>query len=273
MAEKDYKNQIEAVLFSSGRFMDAETLMSLTGASSKQVIESNVAKLISEYEQRESPLMIVSENQGWKINVREKYLSMVRKIVSDIELPKTLLETLAVIAWQAPVLQSRVIDIRHNKAYDHIKELVSMGFISKEDHGRTYMLKLRNKFFDYFEVESKKDIRELFREIKEPEQKKVDEFEKEVYEAMDSEAGDEKGELVGSLDDFDDAGEGNEDTGEGSGKSGEVKEKPGKGIDETEEKKEEFEDGRSEEVSSPEEEPENEITSLEEDEDREEEAN
>ena len=169
MVEKDYKNKIEAILFSSGRYMDIDKLMSLTGASSKQVIEDNVKKLKQEYESRESPLLIVQEKDGWKINVREKYLSMVRKIVSDVELPKTVLETLAVIALQSPVLQSKVVDIRHNKAYNHIKELDKLGFISKTPEGRTYILKLTNKFFDYFEVDSKKEIRELFREVKTPE--------------------------------------------------------------------------------------------------------
>jgi segregation and condensation protein B len=209
MADKDYKKKIEAILFSSGRFMSSETLMSLIDASSIQVIKNNIEKLKQEYQERDSPLIIVEDKNGWKINVREEYLPIVRKIVSDIELPKTVLETLAVIAWQAPVLQSKVVEIRHNKAYDHIKELVDLGFISKEPQGRSFMLKLRNKFFEYFEVDSKKDIRDLFKEIKQPEQKKVDEFEQEVYGEELVEGKKEINELD-SLEDLDDK----EDNGE-----------------------------------------------------------
>ncbi len=182
MPEKNFKNQIEAILFASGRLMDADMLVNLVGASSKQVIQNNITKLQQEYEERNSPMMIVGEKEGWKLTVREPYLPLVRRIVSDLELPKTILETLAVIAWQAPMLQSKVIEIRHNKAYDHIAELEELGFIAKEKEGRSYMLKLTNKFFNYFEVDDKRGIRELFKNVKQPEQKKVDEFEPDADE-------------------------------------------------------------------------------------------
>ena len=74
MSEKNYKNQIEALLFASGRFMDANTLLLLTGASGKQVLINNVRKLKEEYDERESPLMVVEEKDGWKLTVRETYL-------------------------------------------------------------------------------------------------------------------------------------------------------------------------------------------------------
>jgi segregation and condensation protein B len=161
----DYKNQIEALLFASGRFMDIDSLLSLTGVSGKDVLINNITKLKEEYEARGSPFMIVEEKNGWKLTVREPYLPLVRKIVSETELPKTILETLAVIAWKSPVLQSEVVDIRHNKAYDHISELQELGFIKKEQKGRSYLIKLTEKFYDYFDVEGTKDIREVFSRV------------------------------------------------------------------------------------------------------------
>ncbi len=169
----DYKNQIEAILFASGRLMGLQTIMDLTGASQKQVILNNIKKLTEEYEQRNSPMMIVAERAGWKITVREKYLPLVRKIVSDMELPKTMLETLAVIAWKAPVLQSDVVNVRHNKAYGHISELEELGFITKEPKGRSYLLKLTQKFYDYFDIEGTHDIKEFLKKAKMPEPEEV----------------------------------------------------------------------------------------------------
>ncbi len=164
-SEKDYKSIIEALLFASGRLMNADILLGLTGASSKQVLINNVSKLRTEYDERGSPLMIVEEKDGWKLTVREKYLPLVRKIVSETELPRTILETLAVIAWKAPVLQSEIIDIRHNKAYDHIGELEELEFIRKEPKGRSQIIKLTEKFYTYFDVEGAKDIREVFTKV------------------------------------------------------------------------------------------------------------
>jgi len=176
--EKDYKNKIEAILFASGRFMSADTLLSLTGASNKNVLSNNILRLREEYDQRNSPLMIIEEADGWKVTVREKYLPIVRNIVSEMELPKTILETLAVIAWKSPVLQSEVVDIRHNKAYEHVSELEELGFIKKEPTGRSYLIKLTEKFYEYFDVEGTKDIREVFNKVVgRPSQTKVEDFE------------------------------------------------------------------------------------------------
>lgn len=179
--QKDYKSMVEALLFASGRLMDADTLLNITGASNKQVLTNNIAKLKEEYESRGSPLMIVEEKEGWKLTVREAYLPIVRKIISETELPKTILETLAVIAWKSPALQSDIIDIRHNKAYEHIEELQELGFIKKEKKGRSYILKLTEKFFDYFDVEGTKDIRQVFAKVVgRADQTKVDDFEEKA---------------------------------------------------------------------------------------------
>ena len=178
MTELDYKRQIEALLFASGRLMDIDTLVELTSASSRNVVKSNVSKLIKEYEERNSPMMVVEEKNGWKLTVREPFLPLVRKIISETELPKTVLETLAVIAWKAPVLQSDIIDIRHNKAYDHISLLENMEFIKKEAQGRSYLLKITEKFYNYFDVDGSRDIRDVFnRVVGTPEQLKIDDIE------------------------------------------------------------------------------------------------
>ena len=176
--KKDYKRQVEALLFASGRFMDVATLLNLTGASGKQVLINNIDRLKKEYDDRQSPLMVVKEKDWWKLTVRETYLPLVRKIISETELPKTILETLAIIAWKAPVLQSEVVNIRHNKAYEHISELVELGFIRKKPSGRSYIMNLTEKFFEYFDVDGAKNIRDVFRKVVSgPAQTKVDDFE------------------------------------------------------------------------------------------------
>jgi len=198
---EDYKNMIEALMFASGRLMEIEALINLTGASNKQVIIKNVEKLKKEYDDRNSPLMIVEEKDGWKLTVREQYLPLVRKIVSETELPKTILETLAVIAWKAPVLQSEIIAVRHNKAYDHIEELIELGFINKEKKGRSFVLKLAEKFYEYFDVSGAKDIRQVFSKVvgEVKGQKKVDDYEEKELIAELSKEDREKQEGTGPL--------------------------------------------------------------------------
>ena len=87
------------------------------------------------------------------------------------------METLSVIAWKNPALQSDIIKIRTNKAYKHIGELEEAGFIESIKHGRTKLLKLTKKFYDYFDLEGDKDIKEALRAAKNTiPQTKVTEF-------------------------------------------------------------------------------------------------
>lgn len=172
----ELKNQIEALLFACGRKMTLDELKLHLPASSAAIKEAT-AELQKEYTDRESPVMIVQEGDSWKLTTREKYLSLVRKINPNTELTKTMMETLAVIAWKQPITQSEVIAIRTNKAYEHITELEKMGFLVKEKYGRTFMLKLTQKFFDYFDLRDAQAAREMFSHIKESEetQRKLEE--------------------------------------------------------------------------------------------------
>lgn len=167
-AVDDLAKKIEALLFSSGKKMRVAEISKLCRTTPETVL-TELQKLKAIYEQTNSSLMIIEEGDSWKITVREKYLPLVQKIVAETELSRTVMETLAVVAWKAPVLQSDVIRVRTNKAYDHLKELEETGFISRAKHGRTQLIKLTDKFFNYFDLQDKKDIEKKFGKFKEAE--------------------------------------------------------------------------------------------------------
>ncbi len=196
MVERDIKNKVEALLFASGKFIDDDHVAELAELPVKTVKEA-LLELKEEFDQSNGSIMLVSEGSSWKMNVKENYIDLVRKIVADTELSKTVLETLAVIAWKTPALQSDVIKIRTNKAYEHISELIEAGFITKEKYGRSYMIKLTEKFFEYFDLEGTEDIKDIFKKVEAQNKeklKKIAEMEEqqklaglEVYEGADSE--------------------------------------------------------------------------------------
>ena len=160
----ELKNQIEAILFAAGKKVTYEELARLCNTD-VSAVKNEVPLLKKDYEQRDSPLILAEEADGWKMTVREKYLSLVHKMLPETELSKSVLETLAVIAWKHPVLQSDVIKIRTNKAYEHIDELVERGFISKEKKGRSYLLRVTSKFNEYFELPNNEAIKKIFEDI------------------------------------------------------------------------------------------------------------
>ena len=176
------KNKIEAVLFSSGKRMAIEELSSLTGITDFDIIKQAVNELKADYETRGGSVNLVEEAGGWKLNVKDHYLPLVQKIVSKTELDKPIMGTLAVIAWKYPVVQADVVKIRHNKAYDHIRILEEVGFITRSKFGRTKRISLTEKFFEYFDLPSHEAKQAFLKQIPENVQKNVKQTEKDIDE-------------------------------------------------------------------------------------------
>jgi len=158
------KHNIEAILFAAGKSLELSFIAKLCG-SSEYVSKKQLNLLKEEYSEKSSVLMIMAQDTTWKMTVREQYLDVVRKIVADTELSKAVLETLSMIAYRNPALQSEVVKARGTNTYDHIAELVRLGFVIKEALGRSYVLKLSEKFYEYFEIDGQK-IKEVFQPVK-----------------------------------------------------------------------------------------------------------
>jgi segregation and condensation protein B len=156
--------KVEAVLFAIGKDIaveDVARLCDLQENRTKKLLD----ELHTEYlENKESALMLHEKGKFWKFTVKDVYLPLVTSLVQNTELDKSVMETLAVIAWRYPILQADLIKIRHNKAYDHLKMLREREFITKERTGRTYKIRLTPKFFEYFDLPSQ-DAKEAFKKV------------------------------------------------------------------------------------------------------------
>ncbi len=157
------KKKVEAVLFLTGRAMPIDEICRLCNAQQSE-IQQALQELRAEYEQKNSSLALVCDADLWKFTVGSEYMSMARKIVSDTELTKSVLETLAVIAFKYPILQADLIKLRTNKAYAHLDELEELGFIVRQKKGRTNLIKLTDKFFRYFDLPPEK-LKDRFKDF------------------------------------------------------------------------------------------------------------
>ncbi len=156
--------QLESLLFASAKPLSTEELSKLVKEVDLNAVRQALKHLAEELDAKKSSLMLVEELDRWRFTIREKYLSFVKKVVKKTELPKSMLETLAVVAYKAPVLQSKVIKIRTNKAYKHLDELEQEGYIGREKKGRTKLIKLTQKFFDYFDIPPEK-LKDRFKNV------------------------------------------------------------------------------------------------------------
>lgn len=168
----ELKKRLEAILFASGKGVSESDLVEFTNSKLKEVKKA-LQELQEEYEKRDTSLTISEADSKWKLSVRGKYTSDIQKIVSETELPKPILKTLAVVAYKSPVLQSDIINMRGQGAYDHIKVLVKQKLITKDEEGRSYILKITDKFYNYFDVEGDEDIKDIFKQLREAHQEKL----------------------------------------------------------------------------------------------------
>jgi len=169
------KSKVEAVLFSVGHKISLDEISRLCRSRKEDVLEA-LKELQQEYEAKQSSLMLVEDGDQWKFAVKDHLIHVIRKIVTETELTKSVMETLAVIAFKYPILQSDLIKIRTNKAYDHLVELEKSGYITRQKHSRTNLIKLTEKFFRYFDLTEEKlkdkfkDFDSIARAIKEKEE-------------------------------------------------------------------------------------------------------
>src|SRR3990167_8796729 len=157
------KSKVEAILFSTGHRISLDEISKLSRSIKDDVLNS-LKELQKEYDEKQSSLMLVEEGDFWKFTVRDHLIPMVRKIVTETELTRSVMETLAVIAFKYPILQSDLIKLRTNKAYDHLVELEKSGYISRQKRGRTNLIKLTDKFFKYFDL-TEDNLRDKFKDF------------------------------------------------------------------------------------------------------------
>ena len=154
------KKKVEAVIFAVGKEITTERISSLCSLETKEV-DKIMNELMKEYFKSGNALKVVQKDNGWKLTVEDEYIPLVSNIVSSTELDRPLMDTLAVIAWRYPSIQSEIIKLRGSGAYEHMRALEEQNFISKERFGRTYKVKLTQKFFEYFDLPSE-EAKEAF---------------------------------------------------------------------------------------------------------------
>ncbi len=147
------EKRVEAILFAVGKEISSERISSLCSLNVKKVDEI-MEVLSAKYAEQDNSLQIAKKDNGWKLTVLDEFVPLVSNLVSSTELDRPLMETLAVVAWRYPIVQSEIIKLRGAGAYDHMRALVEQGFIAKERFGRTYRVKLTKKFFNYFDLPS-----------------------------------------------------------------------------------------------------------------------
>jgi segregation and condensation protein B len=156
--------KVEAVLFTTGRYMGVDEIAQVCEIGSVGYVKDLLHQLVGHYSTKKGALQVVEQDGKYKLNIRKEFGRLANKLVSSSEFDNPTTKTLAIIAYKNPALQSDIIKARGNKAYDHIKILKEEGLVTSEKNGRTRMLKLTPKFFEYFDTAGE-TVKEVFQDV------------------------------------------------------------------------------------------------------------
>ena len=183
---------LEAALYVAGRPLELNELCQVVGSRSKKRTQIYIEILMKEYAARNNALEILSlKNERYVLQVKPDFTHLIKKLVNRPLLSSGPLKTLSYIAYRQPISQKRVIDVRGQHAYGHVKLLKDMGLILSEKSGRSLALKTTDYFADYFGLTTdtlvmKKDLKKIFGEaIREDAAERV---EKEKQEQQENKA-------------------------------------------------------------------------------------
>lgn len=139
---RDIKGAIEAMLFMSPRSISLSKIKKEFPKTDKEIINIAILELVKEYEQKDSAINVVFDNNKIEMILKPKYHKYCKFAVSKV-LTASELKTLAIISLNSPVLQSK---INTQRPYDHIKTLKELDLIKVTKNGRKNVLSTTKKF-------------------------------------------------------------------------------------------------------------------------------
>ncbi|MBW4472929.1 MAG: SMC-Scp complex subunit ScpB [Stenomitos rutilans HA7619-LM2] len=145
-------SKIEAILYLKAQPLTVAEIAEFAQCD-REAAEEGLIELMAEYAHRDSALEVAETANGYTLQLRETFHHLVQTLV-PADLGLGALRTLAAIALRGPISQTELVELRGSGAYQHVPELVELGFVRKrrQSDGRSYWLQITNKFHQYFQM-------------------------------------------------------------------------------------------------------------------------
>ena len=157
------KLKVEAILFSYGDFVEISEIVSLLEISEKKV-RVYLNELKSDYNSQNHSFEILLEDSRVKMSIKENFQNLINSFLTKEEIPKKILKTLSIIAYEGPLTKTRLSDILGRVVLEDIEFLYRNKFIDfrKKGIGKYYFV--TSKFYDYFKIDKENNLRKMFNE-------------------------------------------------------------------------------------------------------------
>jgi segregation and condensation protein B len=143
---------IEAILYLKAQPLTIAEIAEFAQCD-RAAAEEGLINLMEAYAHRDCALEVAETPNGYVLQLRESYHHLIQQLL-PADLGIGALRTLAVIALKGRVSQTELVEIRGSNAYQHVQELVELGFVRKrrQTDGRSFWLQVTEKFHQYFQL-------------------------------------------------------------------------------------------------------------------------
>jgi len=154
--------EVEAVLFAAGKPLSARELATALGIDDPRPVQRAVRTLEETYGHRQSALEVRRVGDRYALQLQERFVPLVHA-VTPVEMAPRTLKALTLIAYHQPVLQSILVRMIGEVAYEEVQHLRGLGLVRTEPKGSTLELSTTRRFAEYFGIPSGRpeEIRKL----------------------------------------------------------------------------------------------------------------
>jgi len=145
--------QVEAVLFASGKPLSVRELTTALGRDDYRPVQRAVRTLEQTYAHRQSALEVRRVGDRYALQLQEQYVPAVQS-VTPVEMAPRTLKALTLIAYHQPILQSHLVRMIGDVAYEEVQHLRGLGLVHTEPKGATLELSTTRRFAEYFGIAS-----------------------------------------------------------------------------------------------------------------------
>jgi segregation and condensation protein B len=145
--------RVEAVLFAAGKPLSVREITSALDLEDFRPVQRAVRTLQQTYENRQSALEVRRVGDRFALQLDEKFVPAVHS-VTPVEMAPRTLKALTLVAYHQPILQSVLVRMIGDVAYEEVQHLRGLGLVRTEPKGSTIELTTTKRFAEYFGIAS-----------------------------------------------------------------------------------------------------------------------
>lgn len=166
MDQSELKGIIEAILFTSGKIVRREEILSIFDNSvTSEEFDRAITELRRSYDTYNSSFCLEEVAHGYRLITRPEFGTWLKKFYRDKHkrrLSSASLETLAIIAYKQPVTRLEIENIRGVNCEGVLHSLLEVGLVRIMGHkqipGRPILYGTTNRFLELFGLKNLSDL-------------------------------------------------------------------------------------------------------------------